>query len=122
MAKRRKIERLLEARQVNVLDEQDRVRIVLSGGGETHGPNISLLDASGRQRVAISLDRHGFPVVACLNHSGSTGVGLGINADGSGMSMRMPDGESWITIGFDPDGEPHLEAFDSEGKSRWRAP
>ncbi len=122
MSKRRKVERLVEARQVNLLDEHDHVRVTLCGGGQTHGPDISFYDGDGRQRLMISLDREGFPVVSLLNDDGSTGVGFGMNAEGRGISITRPDGRLLITIGTDPDGELHIEAFDAESKSKWRAP
>ena len=122
MGKRRKVETLVEAKQVNLLDEDGRVRATLCGGGKTHGPNISFCDGDGRQRLMISLDPEGFPVVCLLNDNGSTGVGFGINAEGRGITITMRDGRLGIIIGTDPDEEPYLEAFDVEGKSKWRAP
>ncbi len=100
---------ILRGRTLQLKDDQDRVRVLLSDNG-----GLSLLDADGAPRAVLSLDGSGPGLV--LYGPDSRAI-LNVNPDGPALTFTAARG-SLRAIFASLRGEPGLVFFDKEERER----
>ncbi len=75
MSKKRR--KLMCAHEIQIFDNNDRLRGILSGQDSSGSPVLQLFDEKHFDRIHIGLDANGAASIAILNEQGQVMVGLG---------------------------------------------
>lgn len=90
----------LRASRLELVDNRDRVRAVLSCG-EGGAPSLSFLDPAGRQRVLIGLSWNEMPAVQLNAPDGTARAALIVRPEGMGLVVVTDDDQQSKTLAPD---------------------
>lgn len=103
---------VLSGRTVKLLDDQGRVRVLL-----TTNTGFSFLDAAGRPRAGLGVEEDGTPALL-LNGDASRAI-LNVNADGPALTFTGARGVLRAVLGVVKE-QPGLALFDGQERERAR--
>ncbi len=127
---------VVTATQVNIVDQDGRLRAVLAGQDERRMASLSFYDTAGQVRGIIGIDENETPLVRLFNQVGQSRLsmlvqdddGLVITGDqaahsgvfgtagGSPLLSFFETGRNRLRLRLAEDGSPSLRLFDGDGR------
>jgi hypothetical protein len=127
---------VVTATQVNVVDQDGRLRAVLAGQDERRMASLSFYDTAGQVRGIIGIDEDEMPLVKLFNQAGQSRLSALVQGDNGLVITGDEDAHSGVfgTVGSSPllsflkagrnrlglqlaeDGSPSLRLFDGDGR------
>jgi hypothetical protein len=108
--------KVIRAQQIDLTDEQGRVRIRLSASPAT--PHIELIGEDGKSGLTLMLDDGALPSVTLRNPQGGTSASFAVDAKGAHVKFDRPGGASSYLF-LNDEGTSGIVLLDGAGKRRY---
>ena len=108
----------IRARQIVLVDENNKPRCILAMGKE--GPGLVMSDKNGEMRSILKIDTDGVRL-SLYDEKGEPRAVLDADRNGSGLALYDETGKPRVGLFVGKDG-PKLTLFDKKGKEHWSTP
>ncbi len=106
----------IQAQQIDLTDNQGRVRIRLTASSTM--PHIELMGEDGKTGLTLMLDDAALPSVTLRNPQGGSGASLAVDAKGAHVKFDRPGGASSYLF-LNDRGTSGIVLLDGTGKRRY---
>ncbi|MSR06429.1 MAG: hypothetical protein EXR93_05070 [Gemmatimonadetes bacterium] len=88
----------MQTKRLELLDQQGRIRAVLSCEDDTGIPSCTFIDAAGETRLIVGLSWNDVPSIQLCAPDGTARVALVVRPEGMGMMILADDQKQTKTL------------------------